>query len=172
MKPEREHELEQRMDRASKLIRISKVLMVIVLAIMIILVLVQELATQNQIQDSIKQLEAAGSANHQRTQQYVKCVADVLLKPIDQRSPSDFDKCGLGGTSKSGTQQPETTAPQSSPTSTNAGPVRPQPHPNTSSAPAKPSSSPLPSASPSSKPSASGNPIITPLLNWLRGLGL
>lgn len=59
-----------------------------------------------------KRLQAAlDETNRQQvvTQNYIRCVASVLLKPVSERSESDFDACGIPGvTDPSKFGQPDT----------------------------------------------------------------
>lgn len=60
-----------------------------------------ELKRQEQARvDSRERLDKAlEETNKQQvvTQNYIRCVASVLLKPVEQRSMSDFDNCGIPG---------------------------------------------------------------------------
>jgi hypothetical protein len=58
------------------------------------------------------------------TQQYIRCIASVLLKPINQRTQADFDACGIPGVTdpKQAGKQPTTGS-----SSTTPAPVAPMP---------------------------------------------
>lgn len=93
----------------------------------------QTIAIQNSIKDNLAVSRQTAATNHQRTQDYVKCIAQVLLKPLVQRKDTDFDECTVKETADSslkdnatvnggsqqkqqnsvaGEQQPATQAPQ------------------------------------------------------------
>lgn len=63
---------------------------------------IQTIAIQQSIQASLQTSRETASKNHQRTQDYVKCVAKVLLKPLSQRTTADFDECTVKETANSG----------------------------------------------------------------------
>lgn len=102
-----------------------------------------------------KRLEdALAETNRQQivTQNYIRCVASVLLKPVEQRSEADFDACGIPGvTDPSKLGQPttnersSTTTPPTSPQAINPPqqPTQPNPTPPTTSGPPPDDRSPL-----------------------------
>lgn len=97
---EQNPKLAHRMDRATAIMKYSVISMVLVSFVLMIFIVVQLLSIQAQITASLAENKAAGAANHAKTQQYVKCIADTLLEPIEQRKPPDFDKCGPQSTSQ------------------------------------------------------------------------
>lgn len=46
-------------------------------------------------EDRFKRYTEENARQHQLTQQYVKCIATVLLKPVGQRTQEDFNACGV-----------------------------------------------------------------------------
>ena len=55
--------------------------------------------------------KALEETQHQQivTQNYIRCIASVLLKPVSERSQEDFDRCGIPGvTDPSKIGQPDT----------------------------------------------------------------
>lgn len=106
------------------------------------------------------------------TQNYIRCVASVLLKPVEQRSMSDFDNCGIPGvTDPSQIGQPDTnqgvTAPnQQSPAIT---PQATQPQPQstqpTTSQPVAGGSPPDDNDTPDDRSALGRLPLVGGLLN-------
>ena len=88
-----DEQLTKRIDHANRIIKWSAVGSVFMIFITLIIIIFQLLAIQNSIQDSLVQSRKTAGENHKRTQEYVKCIAVTLLKPVAQRNPKDFDKC-------------------------------------------------------------------------------
>lgn len=61
----------------------------------------QTIVIQQSIKDSLEISRRTAATNHQRTQDYVKCIAQVLLKPLAQRSDTDFSECTVKETANS-----------------------------------------------------------------------
>lgn len=112
--------LAKRIDRANMIMKYSVVSMVIVTFILMVFIVIQLLSIQAQITASLEENKRVGSANHAKTQKYIKCIADTLLEPVDERRPADFDRCGIEGTtqketaSQASTSTSKATLPQES----------------------------------------------------------
>lgn len=89
-------QLTKRIDHADHIIKWSAVGSVFMIFITLIIIIFQLLVIQNSIQDSLVQSRKTAAGNHKRTQEYVKCIAVTLLKPLAQRKSEDFDKCANG----------------------------------------------------------------------------
>lgn len=61
----------------------------------------QTISIQQSIQHSLDISRQTAAMNHQRTQDYVKCIAQVLLKPLAQRTDVDFNECTIKETANS-----------------------------------------------------------------------
>ncbi len=151
--------------------------------ILLTFVAIQTLVTQTTIARNQKSNAAASeerfrrytednAVQHQKTQQYIRCIAQVLLLPIEQRTDANFDDCSTNGVydgkSSGSTSQPTT---GSQPTAPAAIPPQNQPVSQTT-----PSSQPVAAGSPpddtptaaNDTRSALGNlPLIGGLLNAL-----
>lgn len=91
-----DEQLIKRIDHADAIIKWSAFGSVVMIFIILVIIIFQLLAIQNSIQDSLVQSRKTAAENHKRTQEYVKCIAVTLLKPVAQRKPEDFDKCANG----------------------------------------------------------------------------
>lgn len=97
-----------------------------------------ELKRQEQARvDSRERLnKALAETNRQQivTQNYIRCVASVLLKPVQERSMQDFDNCGIPGvTDPSKLGQPDTNQGSSAPNQQSPAVVPTTPAPTTQS---------------------------------------
>ena len=91
-----DEQLTKRIDHADAIIKWSALGSEVMIFITLIIIIFQLLAIQNSIQDSLVQSRKTANEYHKRTQEYVKCVAVTLLKPIVQRKSEDFDQCANG----------------------------------------------------------------------------
>lgn len=96
MKPERVEVLQHKIDRADHIIKYSLVSAAVVVVITLVVIIFQLAALNVAVQNSLVESRKNAAENHQRTQEYVKCIAVTLLKPVAQRKPEDFDKCANG----------------------------------------------------------------------------
>jgi hypothetical protein len=96
MNPEREEVLTHRIERADRVIKYSLISMVFVVIATLLVIIVQLVNIQNSIQESLVESRRNAAENHQRTQEYVKCIAVTLLKPLAQREAADFENCANG----------------------------------------------------------------------------
>lgn len=141
--------LMQRLHRNDRIITISLIGMVFT-----IIALFGFVAYSNQLYQ--EQSRITGAKNHELTRQYIKCIATTLTKPLSERTPEAFNKCGIdieGSVSKS---------PPPSTESNNNIIVTPQqltPLPIKSSAVVTTT----PSPSPSPQPTAPLTPTPTPI---------
>lgn len=80
------------------------------------------------------------------TQNYVRCIASILLKPVDERRVEDFNACGIPGvTDPSRLGQPDTNQGATAPNQQSPA-ITPQTQPNS------------PSSQPNNQPTTSGAP--------------
>lgn len=79
--------------KAEKRYGIAKNMFFVYLLIVTLFSAVQTVIISQQVKDSLEVNRANGAANHQRTQEYVKCIAITLLKPVQERSTVDFNNC-------------------------------------------------------------------------------
>lgn len=91
-----DEQLTKRINYADHIIKWSALGSVIMIFITLVIIIFQLLAIQNSIQSSLVQSRKTAAENHKRTQEYVKCIAVTLLKPVKERKPEDFDKCANG----------------------------------------------------------------------------
>lgn len=96
MNPEREEVLTHKIERADRVIKYSLISMVFVVIATLLIIIVQLVNIQNSIQESLVESRRNAAENHQRTQEYVKCIAVTLLKPLAQREAADFENCANG----------------------------------------------------------------------------
>lgn len=120
--------------------------------ILLTFVAIQTLVTQTTIARNQKSNAAASeerfrrytednAVQHQKTQQYIRCIAQVLLLPIEQRTDKSFDSC-----STSGVYDGKSSGSTSQPTSGSQPTAVP------------PQNQPMPQTTPSSQPVAAGSP--------------
>lgn len=101
--------------RADKLYHLSVKVFFVFVFIMLIAIAYQVAHLQGDFSDAqtaeLKRQEQARVESRQRldkalaetqkqqivTQQYIRCVATVLLKPVSERTEADFDACGISG---------------------------------------------------------------------------
>lgn len=63
------------------------------LAVQGILVQQQVAEVIQQVRDSQLANQTTGTANHEKTRQYVRCIANALLVPVTEREEINFDNC-------------------------------------------------------------------------------
>lgn len=135
MLPERKIELENRIDRYEKGMRYTLIGVYVCILILLGFIIVQQFQTQAQLSQTLTQIKNAAAQNHQKTQNYIKCIAEGLTVPIAQRSTDVFEQCGLPTkTSNSQAAQPAPQAPHATPTPSTA----PEPSPQTTPQPKAP----------------------------------
>lgn len=129
--------------------------------VLLTFVAIQTLVTQTTIarnqrinaaasEERFKRYTEDNAVQHQKTQQYIRCIAQVLLLPIEQRTDDNFDNCSTSGVydgkSSGSTSQPTTgsqpvtaTPPQNQPIpTTQPQPVAAGSPPDDTPTPAKP----------------------------------
>jgi hypothetical protein len=80
--------LQRRLARNDKIIAFNLIVMnVVILALFVFSIF------QNQAY--LEQNRIIGAKNHERTQQYIRCIATILTKPLAQRTTQAFDDCGI-----------------------------------------------------------------------------
>ena len=96
----REQELSKRIDNADRVIKFAGVGAAIVMFVMLVVVIFQLINLNGQIQATLQQVrdsqlanQKTGTENHARTQAYIKCIAQVLQKPLAERTQLDIDSC-------------------------------------------------------------------------------
>lgn len=87
MNPERVEVLQHKIDRADRIIKFSLVGAAVVVVITLVVIIFQLAALNTSVQNSLIESRKNAAENHQRTQEYVKCIAVTLLKPVAQRKP-------------------------------------------------------------------------------------
>jgi len=135
---------QRRLARADTYVRLTKgafaVYMVLVTALLAFQLYDVQRGQAEQLrtaQESLEKSIADNAKQHERTQEYIRCVASTLLVPLAQRSEQVFDRCGIkadapsAGTSASPTAQtaPTPTPPtttKSSPPQTTSTPPEPE----------------------------------------------
>lgn len=90
---EQEKVLAKKIDQANNLIKWSVIGSIIVLFIVLVAIVFQLLAIQKQIDENLVEMRKGAAANHERTQQYLKC---IVLVPLAERTEENFDKCSRG----------------------------------------------------------------------------
>lgn len=95
---------QNKFDRSDSLYKKAKAVFIIFITVSLIVVVVQLVRVQNTIARnqtvnsaaSVERFDNYNKENarqHRITQQYIKCIATVLLQPIDQRTTAIFDSC-------------------------------------------------------------------------------
>lgn len=116
-------EAQRTYDKSNKLLRIGVITFLIYVGVLLTTAVVTNFLVYNTIAAN-QNTNAQGSADrfarytkenedlHRQTQQYVRCIAQVLLLPIDQRTNTAFDSCSVTGTyngkSSGSTSEPTT----------------------------------------------------------------
>jgi len=95
---ELEQKLTKKVDSANKIIKVSLWGIVGVILFTLVLIVIQLVTLQKTQENNLAAMRASAAENHRQTQQYVKCIADVLLKPVADRKEVDFSECGIQGT--------------------------------------------------------------------------
>lgn len=109
---------------------------------------------QQRLTTALKALEKSQATSDAKTQRYIRCIAEVLLRPLGERSASDFNACGIpvDDTASSGSSQESTpaatTAPAQDSTSRRQTPTTSAPP----EAPSQPQTPSQPSTPPASRP--------------------
>lgn len=116
---------ERRLKRADRLVSIGKGLFVAYFVVVSIVLMVQLYYVQQSQQASLQKSIEDNSKQHERTQEYVKCIASALLVPLAQRSANVFDKCGI--TTSSSTSSQTGQSPSHISVTSTANPVSPKP---------------------------------------------
>ncbi len=88
-------ELAHKLERTDQVIKYSIMGAVALIVIALIVIIFQLVRIQQTIESNLVISRAQAAENHKKTQQYVRCVAETLLKPISQRNKDAFDKCGI-----------------------------------------------------------------------------
>lgn len=122
---DRQDQLLKKVDRANFGLRITGACALVVLFLTLGFLVVQGFSLQRQLDAQLKSQVETASKNHQRTQQYVRCIANVLMKPLRDRTEADFDACGLSGTTNTGSDtQQQVVIPQQTETQQQAPPAQ------------------------------------------------
>lgn len=110
-------------DKKDKRLRVGLGIFITYVVLLLSFVAVETLITQTTIRDNqaanakaseerFKRYTEDNAVQHQKTQQYIRCIAQVLLLPLDQRTDEAFDKCSqdgiYNGKSSGSTSQPTT----------------------------------------------------------------
>ena len=110
-------------NRAQKFLESSKMVFGLYIVGITIFFIFQFLTINNQIRDSLRVNKENGASNHALTREYIKCIAEILLKPIDQRSPKLFENCGIVDVNGNIIKKDKTTSDTSPQTVTPVAPV-------------------------------------------------
>lgn len=108
---------------------------------------------QRESEERLARALADNVRQHEKTQRYMLCIANILLKPVAERDAAAFDRCGLVGVDGS----------SSSSSSSNRSPVAPTPQSTSSPA------SPQPTTSGPPDPEKEGG-LVGGLLRTVQGL--
>lgn len=134
--------------------------------ILLTFVAIQTLVTQTTIarnqktnaaasEERFKRYTEDNAVQHQKTQQYIRCIAQVLLQPIEARTDAAFDDCGTSGL-YDGKSSGSTSQPTSGSQPTSQTPVA-----------TPPQQQPLPTTQPSQPVAAGSPPDDTPtIIRW------
>lgn len=86
-----------RIERTDKIVRVTLIGFLVLIVVMFGLILVQnQLNADRALANATRNLEisrAQAAANHKRTQEYVKCVAETLTIPLAERGTNAIDRC-------------------------------------------------------------------------------
>lgn len=105
--------LQHRIDRADRVIKYGVAGIFLVMIATMIFMVYQLFVIQDGIRVSLEESKKAGAENHQLTRQYVKCIADNLLKPVTERTTRDFEACGITDTNQPTQKKNDKSADQS-----------------------------------------------------------
>lgn len=97
---------EHRIERANKVIKGSLVSLVVIAIMILGLVVFQLISIQSQINDNLIKMQESAAQNHERTQEYIKCIANTLQIPISQRTDVDFENCSQTANDNTSQVQP------------------------------------------------------------------
>src|SRR3546814_7572977 len=104
-------EAERRLRFADRLVGIGKVTLAVYLVLVTTILMFQLYSVQQKLIED-------NAAQHEKTQSYILCIAEALLRPLATRSEALFDDCGIGGASAPAQQQAQSAHDQSSSTPT------------------------------------------------------
>jgi len=132
----------QKLARADTYLRVSKVVFALYMVTVTGLLTFQlydiqrgQVEQLKSAQESLDKSIGDNARQHERTQDYIKCVASALLTPLADRSAAIFDQCGLDADKASQASAPATT-------NTTVAPTAPPPAAaNTSSSTQQPTTS-------------------------------
>lgn len=93
-------------DKKDKRFKVAVGALIAYVVIMLSFLAVQTYITQNTIADNqarnskaseerFERYTQANEKQHLITQAYIKCIANALLVPVDEREPGAFDQCGI-----------------------------------------------------------------------------
>lgn len=88
----------KRMRRINRAIVLSAIGAALVYLAVLIVIVVQLFSIQEQQKLSNEEAKKNDTANHARTQQYIRCIADALLVPMASRDDINFDDCSNDNT--------------------------------------------------------------------------
>lgn len=111
--------------RAQRRFNIAKNMFFVYLVIVTLFTSIQTIMISQQIKDNLDASRATAADNHKKTQDYVKCVALTLLKPLAQRQGTDFENCTVTEDKKSSKVDDTDNSVSQSPPSNNAIGVTP-----------------------------------------------
>ena len=97
--------LSKRKERSERIIKYSVIGIAVIGLLMLIFLVVQVYSIKSDIQNSLTESKNSAANNHAKTRQYVKCIADSLLKPVSERTSTDFDDCGIEGAGDASVKQ-------------------------------------------------------------------
>lgn len=129
------------LQRANRMVRVTKIVCVVYLLVVGTVLAVQQFgilqgqAEQAKVaRDALQESLDDNQAQHAKTQEFVKCIANALLMPVAQRSAAIFDQCGIdaeatreSAASVSAVVPAEPSTEQTSPQPTTSSPPDPEP---------------------------------------------
>lgn len=109
-------------ERNSRWLRASAGISLLYVVVVVTYLLFQSFAIQAQNKSTLEDLKRDNANNHERTQQFVRCIADALAIPIEIRSSENLDICTQSASDNTQdssnpdntptTPQPQSAAPQ------------------------------------------------------------
>lgn len=92
---DRQDKLMKRVDRANLGLKLTLGGAVMVMFMTLGLLVFQSFQLKAQIEQTLRTAEQSTVNNHRKTQEYVRCIAQALVKQIEDRTEEDFDRCGI-----------------------------------------------------------------------------
>lgn len=96
--PDVNPKLTQKIERTDRVIKYSFLGAVFFILLGLVVIIIQLVRIQDTIEANLVTSREAAAENHRKTQKYVKCVAQQMLKPLSQRKANDLERCGIDST--------------------------------------------------------------------------